>query len=83
MITYNEFISEEIILEEKELFKLFAEQSREGNIGLMEMFQFLPKASDDEKKEMTALINNKDIDSAKKWEKFKELIFRVTGIELI
>lgn len=47
-----------------------------GNIGFEELTQFYYYASDKEKKQLEVILKNED------WEKFKELIKRVTNINI-
>lgn len=77
MITYKEFTQEEMLLEEKEVLKLFDEAVYKGNLGMMETFKFFSLATPEQKAELKEITERKD------WEAFKELILKVTGIKLI
>ncbi len=55
--------------------KLF-EGTYHGNIGAMEMFKFYSVASPEEKSLMDNIVE------AGKWEDFKQLIYKVLGINL-
>lgn len=59
-----------------EEIKQLGEASYPGNLGMMEMFKFYQKASDEQKQKMKRLLNNKKFDEA--W----ELLQAVTGVKL-
>lgn len=77
MISFKEFTNEEMLLEEKEVLKLFDEAVYQGNLGLMETFKFFSLATSEQKAELKEITERKD------WNAFKELILKVTGIKLI
>ncbi len=47
-----------------------------GNLGMMEMFQFVQVATDEEQKQMDDLVKKED------WEAYKILVKRVIRVEL-
>lgn len=55
---------------------IIAEAAYPGNIGIMELIKFNQKATPAERQEMKRIIDDSD------WNRFKELIKKVLGVEL-